>query len=605
MDADGADDMRGLSMECLHACGTSSRWRSPSAYLRLIAICAICVASTSVAAQGAVAGTPQGGVPQGGGQRTPPRAARAVEPPVPRGTAVLRGQVVALDTGAPVRRAQVRVSAQNVREARLATTDADGRFEVRELAAGRYTMTASKGGFVTLQYGQRRPGESGTPLELADGQVLDKLLIGLPRGSVISGRVTDEFGEPVANAAVMALRYAYAGGARRIVPAGARDTTDDQGQYRLFGLPPGDYFVSASLRTGDVTDPGDEPSGYAPTYFPGTPNPAEAERVRLALAQENSSVSFGLIATRLVRVSGQVIGATGGPPPGGAVVLMPPDGARGAAAFRQGGGGRIDATGAFRIANVAPGRYQLQARTGLRSAGEFARMDITVGAEDVAGITLVTAPAGRMSGTVVTDTGEPLPAASQPVQIAARPATPDAPPGLGGGGGGGVRVSNTGTFELGNITDALLIRVTTPQGWMLKSVTLNGQDVTDAPLDVGPGQHVTGLRVEITQKVGAVTGTVLDARKQPVLDATVVLFPADDARRTFQSRFIRTARPDQQGTFSITGLPPGDYMAVALQGLEDGQAGDPEFLASIEDLAERVALDDGEAKALALALRPR
>lgn len=525
------------------------------------------------------------------------------EPPAPRGTAVLRGQVVAMDSGAPVRRAQVRVSAQNVREARLATTDADGRFEIRELAAGRYTMTASKGGFVTLQYGQRRPGESGTPLELADGQVLDKLLIGLPRGSVISGRVTDEFGEPVANAAVMAMRYAYAGGARRLVPAGARDTTDDQGQYRLFGLPPGDYFVSANLRTREVTDPGDDPSGYAPTYFPGTPDPGEAERVRLGLAQENSSVSFGLVATRLVSVSGQVLGSTGGPPPGGSVVLMPPGNARGAAAFRPGGGGRIDTSGAFRIANVAPGRYQLQARTGVRGEGEFARIDVTVGAEDVAGLTLVTAPAGRLSGTVVTDTGAPLPSSAQPIQVAARPATPDAAPALGGGGGG--RIAGNGTFELGNITDPRVIRVTVPQGWMLKSVTLNGQNITDTPIDVGPGQHVAGLRVEITQKVGTLTGTVLDARKQPVLDATVVLFAADERLRTFQSRFTRTARPDQQGTIRITGLPPGDYMAVALQGLEEGQASDPEFLTSIEELATRLSLEEGESRALTLDLRQR
>ncbi len=140
---------------------------------------------------------------------------------------------------------------------------------------------------------------------------------------------------------------------------------------------------------------------------------------------------------------------------------------------------------------------------------------------------------------------------------------------------------------------------------MLKSVTLNGQDVTDTPIDVGPGQHVAGLRVEITQKVGTLTGTVIDARKQPVLDATVVLFAADERLRTFQSRFTRTARPDQQGTVRITGLPPGDYMAVAQQGLEDGQAGDPEFLASIEDLATRLSLEEGESQALTLELQQR
>jgi hypothetical protein len=140
---------------------------------------------------------------------------------------------------------------------------------------------------------------------------------------------------------------------------------------------------------------------------------------------------------------------------------------------------------------------------------------------------------------------------------------------------------------------------------MLKAVTLNGQDVTDAPLDVAPGQHVTGLRVVITQKIGTVTGVVVDQRQQPVLDATVVWFPADENLRTFQSRFTRTARPDQQGSFRITALPPGDYLAVALQSLEDGQASDPEFLTGLEDLATRVSIDEGETKSLTLELRPR
>ena len=207
----------------------------------------ICLSLWTGLAAGQTTAGPGDARQQGGGARTPARAGR-VDPQAAQGTAVLRGQVVAADTGTPIRRAQVRVSAQNVREARITITDGQGRFEIRDLAAGRYTLTASKGGFVTLQYGQRRPGESGTPLDLGEGQALDKLLVGLPRGSVIGGRITDEFGEPLVNAAVTALRYAFVGGARRLVPAGVRDTTDDQGGYRLFGLPPGDYLVSATLR---------------------------------------------------------------------------------------------------------------------------------------------------------------------------------------------------------------------------------------------------------------------------------------------------------------------------------------------------------------------
>ena len=113
--------------------------------------------------------------------------------------------------------------------------------------------------------------------------------------------MTDEFGEPVANASVTAWRYAYMAGARRLMPAGqnARDTTDDQGHYRLFGLPPGDYYVSASLRPfgPEATDPSGDLPGYANTYYPGTSNAGEAGRVTLAVAQENTGINFGLIAT--------------------------------------------------------------------------------------------------------------------------------------------------------------------------------------------------------------------------------------------------------------------------------------------------------------------
>jgi hypothetical protein len=494
-------------------------------------------------------------------------------------------------------------------ESRLATTDAQGRFEIRELPAGRYSMTASKGGFVTLQYGQRRPTESGTPIELGDGQTLDKLLIGLPRGSVISGRITDEFGEPMANASVVAMRYGYQAGVRRLLPAGggnSRDSTDDQGQYRLFGLPPGDYFVSAVLRTGEVTDPGTEASGYAPTYYPGTPDLSGAQRVTLAIAQENSNVSFGLIATKLVRLSGQVMTSSGGPATGGAVMLAPPGGMR-RGVLMQGSGAtaRIDRTGAFRLTNVAPGRYQLQARTGQRAEGEFAKQEIVVGAEDVSGLLLIAAPGARITGSIVTDTGEPFTIRPQQVQVAARLADPDSQPGP-GAGAAAARVADNWTFELANVVEPRLIRTGGPQDWTLKSVFLNGQEITDVPMEFPPGQTVTGVQVVLTQKVSEVTGLVTDDRNRPALDATVVVFPEDEKLWIYQSRFVRAARPDQQGQFRIPSLPPHPgYLMIALQGLEDGQAGDPEFLATIKEAAKSFSLGEGEAKNVDVTLRTR
>ncbi len=556
------------------------------------------------------------GPPEGRGQRpvAPPRDFRQPPDQAPRGTAIIRGVVLAADTGTPIRRAQVRAVANGIRENRLATTDAQGRFEFKELAAGRYTLSASKGGFVGLQYGQRRPSESGTPLEIGESQVLDKLVIALPRGSVISGRIFDEFGEPVANAVVNAMRYGYSQGSQRYLPApgqNSRDTTDDQGQFRLFGLPPGDYIVSANFRAGgEVTDSIAEPSGYAPTYFPGTVNISEAQRVRVDISQEQTSVNFALVATRLVRLSGTVLDSQGAPVTAGAVMLMPAEGAQGPAGMLA-GGERLDRTGAFRINNVAPGRYVLQVRSfpgggrggrGLvfaDGAGELGRLDLAVGQEDVNGLVLVTRPGATVSGVITTDTSQPpsfTPDRLQISTIASPPAT--AMP------GGAARVNPDWTFSLANLFDARLFRVSAPQGWALKQVLLNGQDITDTPTEFAAAQTVSGVQVVLTDKVTNVSGSITDARGNPVTDAAVVVFPADDRLWTFQSRFIRTTRPDQDGRYEIRGLPAyDDYLLAAVQGLEDGQASDPEFLARTKRNAADLALKEGETKVLNVALK--
>ena len=576
-------------------------------------VLALMAISLNAAAQPAPPGPPgrgAGGIRQQGG--LPPRAGQQTE--VPRGTAVIRGSVVAADNGSPIRRAQVRVSGQGA-GSREAATDAQGRFEIRDLPAGRFTVSASKAGFVTLQYGQRRPSESGTPLELGDGQMVDKLMIALPRGSVISGRISDEFGEPVANAIVQAMRYGFQAGARRLLPAGtqnSRDTTDDQGQFRLFGLSPGEYVVSASLRTGiGDADPTAENTGYAPTYFPGTASIAEAQRVTIGVSQEQSGIMFALIATRLVRVSGAVMNSQGAAVTGGNVMLTPAGSRLGTGAMAQAFGGRIEPGGQFRITNVPPGRYIAQARTmngpggrggrggpAMDGVAEFSRQDITVGGEDMDGVVLITSPGARITGQIVNDTGVALSIKPQQVSVGTR--TLEIDPSMPGANTVS-RVNDDFSFELIGVFEPRIFRANLPQGWTLKAVLLNGVDITDTPLDVSPGQTISGMQLVVTDKLTELNGRITDARGTAVTDVTVVVFAADDARWTYQSRFVRTARPDQDGRFQIRGLPPAEkYLAVAVQGLEDGQAGDPEFLASVRDRAVSVSLNDGETRTLDL-----
>jgi hypothetical protein len=537
-----------------------------------------------------------------------PRPPVAGQNELARGTSTIRGTVVAADTGGPIRRAQVRLSGQGA-GTRLATTDAQGRYEVRDLPAGRYTISASKGGFVPLQYGQRRPSEPGTPIEVGDGQVMDKLVIALPRGSVISGRVTDEFGEPVANAIVAAMRYGYAAGARRLLPAtgqNSRDTTDDQGHFRLFGLSPGDYVVSASFRSsGESADPSGENTGYAATYFPGTTSVADAQRISVAVGQEQHNVVFSLIATRLVRVSGAALSSQGAPIGGGSVTLIPTSGRVAAPGPMATLSGRIDQAGQFRILNVPPGRYIAQVRTG-RAGGrgtattiqEAGRQEIAVGAQDQDGVVLVTAPGARVTGSVISDRGSTAELRPRDVTIGMRAIEVDA---VGPLANSVSRINDDWTFDLANVFEARVFRVSTPQGWMLKSITVNGQDVTDVPLDIAPGQTVTGVQVLLTDRVTEVNGRISDSRNRAMTDATIVVFAADEDKWGFQSRYIRAARPDQDGRFQIRGLPPHDeYLALAVQGLEDGQAGDPEFLATLRQRATTLSLKEGETRTLDL-----
>lgn len=546
---------------------------------------------------------------RGGGQgRGPARDPREQ----PAGTAVIRGRIIAADTGAPIRRAQVRATSGGG-QGRLAGTDAQGRFEFRDLPAGRWELAASKAGFVTLRFGQRRPFEAGRPIELAEAQVVERADFTLPRGAAITGRVFDEFGDPVAGARVQVLRNQLVQGTRRLTPTGAADQSDDTGAFRVFGLMPGDYYVSATLRALPVDDPNDR-AAYAPTYFPGTGSVSDAQRITLALAEEAGNINFALLPVRTVRVSGTAMDSMGNPLANGTLMLMPADVTGGVtAAFGGfggfGGGTRIRPDGSFTITNVAPGSYTLTATAGMRPRDpdlEMASLSLAVGAEDLTGLTLVTSRGATLTGTIVAAQGGAARLAMNGLQVSAPPLQPQPGFGFGQGARPG-RVESDGTFTLTNLFGPRLIRINgLAQDWMLKAVMVGGDDVTDTPLEFGPNGEVRGVQIIVTDRVAEVTGTAAGGDGKPARDYTVVIFPDDDSKWTASSRYIQSARPDQQGLFKIRALPPnGRYLAVAVDYLEVGEANDAEFLELVKDRATRFALGDGESKAIDLKLVQR
>jgi protocatechuate 3,4-dioxygenase beta subunit len=552
------------------------------------------------------------------------------------GRGVVRGRVVAADTGAPIRKAIVRMAGSEIRGGRVASTDTEGRYEFREIPAGRFNLTVSKGGFVNLQYGQRRPFEPGKPLDLADGQMLEKIDFSLPRGSAITGRVVDEYGEPVAEAMVQAMRYQYVGGRRRLAPTGRMGQTNDLGQYRIYGLPPGDYYVSAQLRSVQIMSASmmggglgsHDSTGYASTYFPGTGNVNEAQRLTIGLGQEAMNIDFPLLPVRTAKVAGIVFDSEGKPVPNAMIMMMQTQGGGGAMFILGASASRTGKDGTFSMSNVAPGDYTLQVRAapsvtqrsegggetvvmttvitadgGMASSGpdmEYATVPLSVGGEDITGLAIVMSKGSRLTGRVVFEGNTPPRSQWESLRITAMNPEPDFTPF--GGGGAGV-VKEDGTFEVRGLSGSRLVRpAALPSGWTLKSVTLGGADVTDTPIEFKGSDEVSGLEIVLSPQVSQVLGGVTDERAQPIKDYTVIVFAANSARWGFQSRFIQSARPDQDGKFKIQGLPAEEYLAIAVDYVQAGEWQDPEFLERVKSRATSFTLADGETKGLDLKL---
>ncbi|MFI5178093.1 MAG: carboxypeptidase-like regulatory domain-containing protein, partial [Vicinamibacterales bacterium] len=201
--------------------------------------------------QGQTQGQGQG---QGGGQagQTTQPARDTTQQPV-AGTGAISGVLTLEGGGSPVRRARVTLTGTGLRPGRTATTNDQGQFSFGSLPVGRFTLSASKPGYVDMTYGAKKPGRPGTPIELADGQKLDKINFALPKGGVVTGVVVDESGEASPGTQVRLMRFVMRTGEKTLVQTGS-DATDDRGIYRIYGQQPGDYIVSAVPRNTSLGD---------------------------------------------------------------------------------------------------------------------------------------------------------------------------------------------------------------------------------------------------------------------------------------------------------------------------------------------------------------
>ncbi len=537
------------------------------------------------------------------------------------GTASISGRVVSVD-GAPLRRTQVQLAGAGV-TGRSVLTDGEGRYVFTALPAGRYTLRVFRGGYINLSYGQRSPTEPARPVDVEDGQAINGIDIVLPRGGAITGRVVDEFGEPVLQTQVQALRYVYQPSGERVLqPVGGIAVTDDLGQFRLYGLNPDEYVVSATSRTqflpmdrfdGNMLAFGGQPQeGYAPTYYPGTTSAGEAQAISVGLGQE-LSVQLQLVPARMAQVSGAVFDSQGRPVSGSPVMIRPATGGLGGLNRSV----NTSPDGTFTITNVAPGDYFVDVRprpqpvnngsSGPRGNvaampdAEFASVPVSVDG-DVAGLHIVTGKGASIAGRVVFE-GTP-PGSGLRVRVVAQLADPQRSIGLPGGNQEEGLVDADGSFELTRIVGPVFLRVTlmsanggpapTQINYMTKSVIVDGADVADVPFDPTRRGRVSNVTLVLTDKVTDIGGIVTDGRGSRLESTTVMIVPEDLTPGVSPQRFQRILRSDREGKFSVRGMPPGRYVAIAATSIDAGQQYDPELAQRVRQRGHTFSVREGE-----------
>lgn len=156
----------------------------------------------------------------------------------PADSGVIAGTLIAADTRLPIRDARVALVGEALRDTLVVTTDENGAFVFSGVPPGRLWIWATKPGFVTTSYGERTAGSGkrGSPIDLSVRQTVERLTFQLPRASVVTGVVTNEFGEAVTGCLVLARRYAMVAGRRTVQILGTAQT-DDRGAFRVSSLP--------------------------------------------------------------------------------------------------------------------------------------------------------------------------------------------------------------------------------------------------------------------------------------------------------------------------------------------------------------------------------
>jgi hypothetical protein len=542
-------------------------------------------------------------------------------------TCSIQGTVVAASGGEALRGARLVLTpvggGMPRTQASVASTDGDGDFAISGVPPGRYSFQASKTGYVPQGY--RPDGNEGaqTPLDLVAGQKLEKVQFKLRRAAVILGHITDENGEPAAGVQVEALVSAPRSAGMELPSLRGQwfpikvVVTNDLGEYRIYGLPPGSYYVAAidsglgelaatmaavtmagsqlAVHGGGVFGSpglGNASTSHPAVYYPGVTQRNQAQKVRVA-AGEEMRIDIALLTQKTVTVSGHVLDPNGKPAPQTTVMIRSQN-LEGMFSFVR-TTGATDAQGYFEIKGVMPGSYVAWANGSFEGKDLFAEQPLEVAAEDVTGLRLQLSGGLQISGRIIVPAGSKLDLTEAQVLLS----PPQGPQQF-----GFAEIKEDRTFTAADVhpgTYTVMVNGL-PEGWYVSSADFGGENVLERGLKVGEASAGHSLDVTLRSGMGKVEGTVLKG-DDPVTGAVVRLVP--ERLSQYHPGLERTAATDQRGHFVIPDVVPGSYRAVAASRDENDSDDDGDEPATAGSSTTTVAVAEGESKTVQLKLKTR
>lgn len=508
----------------------------------------------------------------------------------------LLGKAINAATNEPVRKASIQLQLQRAGGQNFATTtDNEGAFAFENLPPGDYRLSGEKSGFLRTPYGARTPSSRGSLITITPGAEPKEALLKLIPAAVVAGRILDEDGEPLEGAVASVLLKTEANGAIRWERRTQATPTNDRGEFRISGIPPGPIrlAVQPSRRGGPSTGEASN-SIYPTTYFPGVDSLDQAQTLQLQPGQELAGLQLSLRRKPVYRIKGRYTGP-----------MRPEDAGRMQLALRNPDSPEYSVSttstgidpkdGSFTLFNVLPGAYKLNVLNYQGASLKFVgSTDVSVTSSDLQGVVIEPHPPLVLSGKLrLEQDPQALPAISlSSLRVQIMPSDLNfvalSQP---------LSVAADGAFQVEGIPpDRFRLNVLgPPMSTYIKSMRAGGREVPDYTVDLSRGS--VQLEILLATRLASLKGVVEKSNPDHMPGFVVLEKIGAPSGVVGQSHSYGVS---QNGAFDTNSIAPGDYRLYAFEELDLIYLRDPSFLKKFAPRAIELKIAEGETKTIAL-----